>query len=59
MVKTTGKLLPEAKPRALSLWFMAFLFSPEANILFFLIPFAKSNIFVKTRERKDLFSAGV
>ena len=62
MLRITGKLMPEAS-RSLGhqftcdLWHS--LFPPEVSILFFLIPFAESNIFVKTSGRKYLFSAGV
>ena len=31
----------------------------QASVLFFLIPFAESNIFVKTSGRKNLLFAGV
>ena len=57
----TGKLMPEAKPRALTCDLRHSLFPREVSILFFLIPsfYAESNIFVKTSGRKNLLSAGV
>ena len=58
MLKSTGKLMPEAKPRTLSLWFTAFFISSLGHFItiFFLIPFAESYIFVKTSGKISLHS---